>query len=316
MNLKKFLRSFKNIGRVKPKTRTKKKMSCSPLVKGKTVNNETCYTPDIILRIRNEYNKNHDADSIIRTSNPKDIWIQLKDKLKCGKEDCWLDQVTDPILKKQIDDFVFAPDSPPEWENNPNEWLSNHDIFKVLRQYELKYKEFDFIGPAMIDFDSQDTRVSTKMCVDEELCKFDLGKHIANGKEKIAVVFNLDKHTQGGSHWVSLFIDIPAKIIFYFDSAGDDIPEEVNTLCKRIMMQGKQLIIPISFKFYKNKGVVHQHTLSECGMYSLYFIITMLTGETEFMKNMTTKQKLQLFIKHRIPDSYVEKFRKEYFNSE
>ena len=51
-------------------------------------------------------------------------------------------------------------------------------------------------------------------CVWEELCKFELEKQIEKGKNKIGIIFNLDKHYQSGSHWVSLFIDIEIMIFF------------------------------------------------------------------------------------------------------
>jgi len=49
-------------------------------------------------------------------------------------------------------------------------------------------------------------------------------------------------------------------------------------------------------------------------MYSLFFLITMLTGKTEFKNNMTMKEKIHLFKSGRIPDKFVEKYRKKYFN--
>ena len=49
---------------------------------------------------------------------------------------------------------LFAPFHPDEWKQNPSAWLSNHDIFNVLAQYEKAYPEFHFIGPTPIDFDS------------------------------------------------------------------------------------------------------------------------------------------------------------------
>jgi hypothetical protein len=54
---------------------------------------------------------------------------------------------------------------------------------------------------------------------------------------------------------------------------------------------------------------------SECGMYALYFIITMLTGETEKLKFVNAEDKIKFFKNKRIPDQYVNKYRKIYFNS-
>jgi hypothetical protein len=41
----------------------------------------------------------------------------------------------------------------------------------------------------------------------------------------------------------------------------------------------------------------------------------MLTSKSESNKKMTMKDKIRLFTKKSIPDKYVEKYRKKYFNS-
>jgi hypothetical protein len=245
--------------------------------------------------------------------------------LDCKKEECWLNQLDDPTIRKQIKDKIFAPKHPPEWNKNPDEWLSNYDIFEVTKQYEATYPEFKMIGPTTIDFDTE--LPENGKCVLEDLCKFSLESFIHAKKTKIGIVFNLDKHYESGSHWVSMFIDLKHKFIFYFDSADNEIPPEiwqskpknVNNilpLVNRIMKQGKELKTPIHFKFYNNRGVRHQNENTECGMYSLFFIITMLTGKTPFSKNrlLSIKNRQNLFMKTKIPDNVVFKYRKLYFN--
>ena len=148
-------------------------------------------------------------------------------------------------------------------------------------------------------------------------------KQLKDKKTHIGFVFNLDKHTQSGSHWVSLFIDIPAKIIYYFDSANPgssnkngtsptNIPKEIEVLVDRILKEAPD------FTFYSNH-VEHQRSNTECGMYSLFFLITMLTGRIQ-KRNGNTKpisleSRLKLFTSRRIPDSLVEQYRKIYYNS-
>lgn len=287
-------------------------MVCSPAVMrpgetqmGKRVEG-SCYTDKVLLKIRDAYNQGH-PNNRIEESNPPEIWKQLKTRLTgCKKEDCWLKEIKDKNLRKQLDRFVFAPDKPPEWNKNPNEWLSNYDILGVLEQYEQAYPEFEFIGPTPIDFDAQ---VRGK-CVEEELCKINVPKLIRAGKRKIGIVFNLDKHNEPGSHWVSLFVDADEQIIFYFDSANSRIPAQIHTLIERIQ---QQLAKSKKYKYYRN-SVSHQQNTTECGVYSLFFIITMLTKQTEIKQNMGLKERLDLFMHHRIPDKYIETYRNKYFN--
>lgn len=308
-----FLQSFNGVesygsGTAKKhrKKRITQKMNCSPAV-GKISINNSCYTPKILLMIRDAYNKDHSSEEQIRESDPTKVWVELNNRLvQCNKEDCWLNQIKDAQLRKRIDRYIFAPDKPYEWKNNPNEWLSNYDILNVLEQYEESHKHFEFIGPTPIDFDKN----LGGRCVYNDLCKFDLSTHLRNGKTAIGVIFNLSPHTSSGSHWVSLFIDTKSRFIFYFDSAGAKIPKEIKRFVNRVQKQA-----PSVYKFYQNWPKEHQFGNTECGVYSLFFVITMLTGRSRMVKGkLSAKRKIHLFRHRTISDKYIEKYRNVYFN--
>jgi hypothetical protein len=225
-----------------------------------------------------------------------------------------LEQIDNPTLKNKIKDEIFAPKHPKEWQKNPNEWLSNIDIMKVLKQYEKKYPKFKLLGPSTIDFDLRPSEMGGS-CVSNDICNMSLNQLRKQGKTKIAIVFNLDKYTGGGTHWMSAFIDLDEKFVYYFDSAANPIPKEIKVLISRLKEQALNLKpVPIELKYYTNVPKNHQSSSSECGMYSLFFIITMLTGETEFDQSLTIQEKLNLFSNARIPDKYVEKYCQKYFN--
>jgi hypothetical protein len=198
---------------------------------------------------------------------------------------------------------VFAPESPKEWKKNPNEWLSSLDIIQVMNQYEKKYKCFDFLGPSPIDYD---THQLNGECVWEELCHFDLSNQILKGKTKIGIIFNTDPHYKGGQHWISLFINVKKQTIFFFDSAGDEIPDQIKKFANNVCEQGNKLTKPIHFKFDQNFPVEHQYNNTECGVYSLFFIVHMLEDKIngDYLKT------------HILKDKYIEKFRKIYYNTE
>ena len=195
----------------------------------------------------------------------------------------------------------FAPESPDHWKKNPNDWLSSVDINKVMKQYEKKYKCFEFMGPSPIDYDAHELFGE---CVWEELCHFNLEEQIKKGKTKIGVIFNTDPHYKNGSHWISLFINIKKKNIFFFDSAGDEIPKNIMKFVNNVIEQGKQLKKPIHFSFDQNYPVEHQYGNTECGIYSLFFIVHMLQDKItgHYLKT------------HVLKDKYMEKFRKIYYN--
>jgi hypothetical protein len=291
------------------------KNNCSPVIKGKTLFEHTCMTVDVIEEIKKKYNKTHDSSMQITTTDPHQIWNILNKRLyQCNNsrdmDICWLNELNDTQLRKKIKDHIFVPESPLDWTKNPNEWLSNYDIIKVLKQYELAYPKFHAFEPTPIDFD---TKIYNDTCVTKEMCNFSLKHELQKNKTKIGMIFNLDKHTGSGTHWVSMFIDLEEKFIFYFDSTGEKIPDEINKLKERIISQGKSN--NIDFIYYDNHNIVHQTGNSECGVYSLFFVITMLTGKTEFKTKLNIKEKIRFFKGKRIPDKYIEKYRKIFFRS-
>jgi hypothetical protein len=103
-----------------------------------------------------------------------------------------------------------------------------------------------------------------------------------------------------------LFINIKKKTIFFFDSAGDAIPSQIKKFVDTVIEQGSKLTNPIHFKFDQNYPVEHQYDNTECGIYSLFFIVHML--EEKITGNYLKT--------HILKDKYMEKFRKVYYNSE
>ena len=316
-----------------------KSMNCSPAVKGKISNQNSCLPEDVLLKIRKEYNKDH-PDKKITATNFRELWEIIRDRLhedqKCKTEDCWLKIIDDENTRKMYDDMLFAPDKPPEWTHNPDEWLSNYDIRDVLKQYERTYPDFKYFEPSPIDFDSKPDGKNGS-CVSNELCKFNLKDYYNpensdKNKTKFGMVFNLDKHDEPGSHWVSLFTDLKDKqkpFIMYFDSAGDEIQPEIKELADRIIQQSDDLGIKLTSNY---EPFEHQRGNSECGMYCLYYIISLLTGKAGRLKNTggnadnssselvdlpNYAAKVEYFKGgQRIPDQYVFKKRDEYFNNQ
>lgn len=308
MTVKKHPRNNKNI--TKRKLPKDNKLNCNPNIKGGVIRG-SCLPINVLNLLKKSYNDTN-PDNEILSETPRNIWKELKKRLRtCVKEDCWLDVISDEIYREKIEKYLFVPRPllPVEWKSNPNAWLSNLDIDDVLSEYEKSYPYFKAIKTATIDFD--------EICYVDDLCKLKNKKQLINlinsGKKKIGVVFNLDKMSEDGSHWVSLFIDLQDNFLFYFDSNGDKIPKEIKSFIDRIKGFCSQLENPIELQEYNNYKVQHQLENSECGMYSLFFIITMLTGKMNNLPFNSIDDKIQLFREPRIPDNYVNEFRKIYF---
>ena len=284
-------------------TQTFKLLRCHPKkTRKKNVHkiNDSCYDDKTILLLRDEWNKKNVNNKIVST-DINDIWIKLKEKImNCTNELCWLDKLVDSIKQKELKKKNFAPIAPlDEWKKY-NNWLSSTEFNEIMEQYMEVYPEFLYLGPSPIDFD----KIVNGKCIWPTLCNLDVIKEKQNGKTKFGIVLNLDTNDGGGSHWVAMFIDLNKKFIFYFESTGSTMPKEVKTLMDRVVKQCNS--IGIKLKRMDNMKIRHQYGKSECGMYCLYFIITLLE-ETNTPEKFLDKN-------NRIPDSEMIKLRDIYFN--
>jgi len=290
----------RHIHKVHNRNHTLKKENCSP----KTPHSKlhySCYTSSALHKIKTVWNMRH-PDQTINSNSPREIWFQLKNYMQetCSRESCWLrHQCLKYDLDSSLWNKMFAPYSPKKWKKHPREWLTTVDIQKVMNQWEKADKHFEFLGPSPIDYD---THKVFGECVWEELCKFSLRNCKRRGITKVGIIFNLDKHTQSGSHWVAVYLDLVKHKIYYFDSYGDDIPDNILKFCETVVIQGSNFREKYEILVSRKR---HQYSNSECGMYCLYFIIQMLNG-TKFQK----------FQKIKIKDSVMLKKRKKYFNSQ
>ena len=261
-----------------------KKMSKSNVNIVKSVSNESCFTNEALRKIASKWNEeNKDRKIEFNDSTTgKTLWSSINNmmKSKCNNEVCWMKQdfIKNSTLAKELLKN-FKPFMPKTWSENPREWLNTIDIRDVMNQYEIKYPSFEFIGPVPMDFD---TKVGFGECVVDELCKINLEHLKKKGKNKIGVIFNLDKHTQSGSHWVAMNCNVENGEICYWDSYGLEPNKEVVVLMNRLKEQGDKLknkdnSIKMKIKINENR---HQYKNSECGMYCIYFITSLLDGKT------------------------------------
>ena len=132
-------------------------------------------------------------------------------------------------LPKEMVNYTFLPKAPKSWQRDPNTWLTSVDIERFMKHYERSHPDFAFMGPSPIDFD---TKQMFGECVWNELCHFNLDELLRSNVRKVGVIFNLDEHWEEGSHWTALFVDVPKKSIFYFDSTSTSRSRRINSCCK------------------------------------------------------------------------------------
>lgn len=266
-------------------------IKCAP---SKKYTDGSCFTIESLIKIAESYNNytntNKNPEKLIKiTNSKKDLLKQLKDRItNCGEDQlCWLD------VKwiKQINDYeihnnTFRPKGP----QGRFKWLSTTNINDIMEQYEHKYIDFKFLGAVPYDFEDLPQLGISNLNFDQ------LTEHI----NKIGMVINLDEHWKRGSHWVALYINLAKDHIYYFDSYGIKPRKRIADYVKKVALwcynkhhnNGDKIIDTESsfMKATRNKYETilnvdynktrHQYKNSECGVYSVNFILRLLNGET------------------------------------
>lgn len=301
---------------------------CAPGVK---YEEGSCITYKDLKNIATNFN-NQNPESKIDSNKPKnelvnDLSNEFKNKYKCNDQLCWLNQ---SFVKRMNNDnlnkFTFKPIGP----NKKYEWLSTTHINNVIDQYENKHKNFSFLGAVPYDFQElRELRMGKELDFDDlRDGKLNEDYKGTNRIDKFGMVINLDPHYKGGSHWVSLYTDFEKNKIYFFDSVGkkprNKIKRFINKLTKYMYKKkyNKTLNINNLLENIKNNNlsneevqninsfdiryndVQHQFEDSECGVYSINFIIRLVEGETfDQIKNNI------------LDDSFMNGCRKYYFRN-
>lgn len=176
--------------------------------------------------------------------------------------------------KRELSKKYLRPEQPSDWKSDPDKWLDSTNIEDVMKQYEEAHSDFEFMGPYPIDFAAPDPYAGggEKKCLINEVCELRVSEAIKKGIRMIGIIYNLDPHFKGGSHWVALVIDIPNHTCEYFDSYGMYPPKQIERFMKWLTTQDKKMKLAYNGRRFQTKN-------TECGMYCIYFIIRMLTGD-------------------------------------
>lgn len=274
---------------------------CAP---GKKFENGSCLTIESLVNMADAYNIDNPYDKIeIRRgyevispdSYKKKLLKQFRTKLSsCSSQQCWLEQnfmkYLDEQNKKELESNTFLPEGP----TGRFEWLNTLNINDVMSQYENHYPKFKFFGAIPMDFDKL-PKLGVKNANYSDIVK--------SGKTQFGYVFNLDEHWQPGSHWVAMYADVEKGQFIYFDSYGTLPEKRVRNLMKRLTLFSRDElgVKKMLIDYNKNR---HQYKNSECGVYSINFILRMLKGES-----------FDDIEKSKVPDDEINQCRKKYFRN-
>jgi hypothetical protein len=275
-----------------------KDMRCAPT---KKFENGSCIPLNVLVKMAEAYNKDNPSDTIplstkYETLNPKyKLYLvkQFKKKLK-GKCDnnqqCWTKQGFMKNLDKEVQEELKKKTFRPKGPNGRFTWLNTVNIDEVMGQNEDKYPDFKFLGAVPIDFDDLPYYGIKNL-------KF--GEMVKKGKSKLGIIFNTDRHDQPGQHWIAMYTDLIKGQCYYFDSYGIAPEKEVRALMNRISKYIKSTGKEANVNYNKMQ---HQKKGSECGVYSIAFILRLLRGDD-----------FKVFQEKRISDEEINECRKVYF---
>jgi hypothetical protein len=290
---------------------------CAP---SKKFTNGSCFSVETLKKIAQNYN-NKNKNKIDINLSKEELVKELESKLsdKCSDQTCWLRlDVVKELESEDILNNTFRPKGP----NKKYEWLSTTHINEVIDQYQKIHPDFLFLGAVPSDFEDLPVLGISNLKFDE------LEKE---GKTKIGMVINLDEHWKEGSHWVALYTDLGKNQVYFFDSLGKKpikrIRKFINRITKYLYKKKYNKSLPINDVIEKIKNmkglkedklkekvkkhpdlenllgggfdirfnhIQHQFDNSECGVYSINFIIRLVSGESfdSIINNVTNDEEM------------------------
>lgn len=269
----------------------------------------SCIRLDILTEMANAYNKHlkhiKSSEPLIKINQKDEVFHPKRYKKKLIKEfytrledvcdksqRCWMKQEFVRKMKSDKKLYLKKNTFRPKGPDGKFEWLNTINIRDVVDQYNHIYDEFDWLGAVPMDFDD---------LPEYGIRNYDFSTKWKDGIRKIGVVFNTDEHYKPGEHWIAMYSNLEKGQIYFFDSYGEHPDKRVVKLMDRIKKWCKKErgIKHIDFRY---NTIRHQRKNTECGVYSINFILRSLKGESfdDITKNITT-------------DKEINKCRKVYF---
>ena len=265
------------------KTRIQKYSSTTPSMPAKASvcaagrlpgSSASCYRDSDLRALAERFNQVKGAhEAAITVSKPgKSLHRELTNRLGAD-EASWYETLRMIQLAQR-----FRPKMPSSWSSNAKEWLTNVDIDACMKQYEERWPAFEFLGTMPVDF-AERVAPSGRCVSREDLCTFN--PHARKHKTQFGMVINMDRHDQEGSHWCALYCDVNSRArnfgIWYYNSVACPPPEPIHAFMKRIATQVQNRRFSV-----RHNTVRRQFESTECGVFSIVFLLYMLDGRHAF----------------------------------
>lgn len=226
---------------------------------------------------------------------------------KCDSESCLLES-----LKPKLGEQVVKSELAMLTRTGPtdNALLSNVHIDSCMQWFARRFPGFfpyNFNMRNYIDYSYVNRRVIERPDTLATIRLLSLlnGAHNGTKYTTAACVINDDVYQGPGTHWMALFMDArkdPIVLEFFNSSAGAPHASWINWLTKNkaeLTAAGRNVTIT------RVDEIRHQHSVTECGVYSLFYIYSRLRGVPA-----------RYFIENPVPDQIMFEFRQHLFGGE
>lgn len=273
--------------------------SCAP---GKEFEDGSCYTLPVIVEMVRAYNQANPSNKITDTKKGtereyrKYLLGKLAKRLStlCKDEICWLAQDFVKLMKPAERDEALNATHRPHGPGGQFKWLGTTNIDAVMQQYENVYPDFYFLGAVPADFDrlkdpgSRDVKYTGGSVPTNFDILRDAGSRnvkytgfpaeylqslIEQGKQRFGIVFNTDESNQPGQHWISAYADMTTGVVAFFDSVATPPDPRIRALLARFEALFRENNVQPE---YKENNTKFQYKNTECGVYSINFILRMI----------------------------------------
>jgi hypothetical protein len=279
----------------------------------------SCFTHEALIEIAKNYNNKNMKSKININLSKVNLVQELNTKLSnvCSEQTCWLK--LDFIKKLNNEDILnntFRPIGPSE----KYDWLSTTHINEVIDQYHQLHNDFLFLGAVPYDFASLPVLGINKLDFEELEKEgkhkigmvINLDEHYKSGSHWVALYTNLKKNqiyffdSVGKKPGIRIrkFISKITKYLYnkkyneklpvnhiinnlkkinYLENNMNDntLSNDQKTQINKILESNRYIkkILKGGFDLRYNH-IQHQFKDSECGVYSINFIIRLVSGES------------------------------------
>lgn len=234
---------------------------------------------------------------------------EIKQRYSASADKDLLQYLPEDLMKEQTMNFKI---SGPEGV----QLLSNYDIDQILEQWTIAFPDFWAYNFNMLDYTQHSFRNGRVQSEPDTLATVNIVDLFKKYK-CCGCVINSDIYSGAGKHWMALFADNRTEnpTVEFFNSSGrSPAPEwlswlnraaraidEVNKTNKNTTKNKAQI---------KYGNMVQQYSMTECGLYSLFYIWGRLNGiPPEYFMTKSIRDELMFEFRAHLYEGYLERGR-------